>query len=560
MCQVRGGKAFLITDTTGRTEASFNSWNQSVVRIWRFDREEPEVVGRLNFGGIGWKSLDIDSRGRSIAYGKDKGVYIRSLDTSRRGTEKLVGYHTVETDAVRFNPNGSEIASADLNGEIRLWSVVPGTKNPVRVISGNSQRTKLWFGSKGSVLFALRGELLGWDLTAPDDAEPFVFQHLREEIRSVALENDDRWMSIAGGATLAFYPLTDKYPYIFPGKSSNIRFTPDGKYLVSGFSGDGLDGIRIWSMPGEKQLVSRILWISKKSIAESIDVDPLGRYVLAATPGDGVHLISILDGKDVTLKGSLNNGYGFFSWVAFSPDGRSAAALGSDGIEIWDLQSGRSRMLEKSKSYSLKYSPDGTLFSGGDGNLYQWNLKNDSVKILGKGKAWVSGIAVSNNGRYVAASTWSAKNLNGMPNAASELVLYDLKEGKSFPISSHGNRVFCVAFDPSGTRLVTGDYDGIVRVGPINGETPHLLLGHESSVHDIVVHPSGQWIASIEDPGSVRLWRMPEGKPFFTLPYDELLNRLRVLTNVRAVVDKTSSTGYRIRYPSFPGWEKAATW
>lgn len=559
MCQVRGGKAFLITDTTGRREPSFNNWNQSVVRTWRFDREEPEVVGRLNLGGIGWKSFDIDSRGRSIAYKKGKGVYIRSLDTSQIGAEKLVGYHTVETEMVRFNPNGSEIASADSNAEIRLWSVVPGTKNPIRVISGNSQYTKLWFGSSGSLLFALRGELFGWDLTAPIDAEPFVFSHLRE-IRSVSLENDDRWMSIVGGTTLAFYPMTDKYPYIFRNKSSNIRFTPDGKNLVSGFLDGRVEGIRIWSMPGEKQLAPRNLWSSKKSTAESIDVDPLGRYVLVATGGDGVHLISIPDGKDLTLKGNVPNGFGFYTWATFSPDGNSAAALGKDGIEIWDLQSGRSRILEKNNSYSLKYSPDGTLFSGGDGNLYQWNLKNDSAKILGKGKAWVSGIAVSNTGRYVVACTWSAKDLNGMPNATSELVLYDLKEGKSFPISSHGNRVFCVAFDPSGTRLVTGDYDGIVRVGPITGEPPHLLLGHESSVHDIVVHPAGQWIASIEDRGTVRLWRMPEGKPFSTLPYNELLNRLRVLTNVRAVVDKASSTGYRIRYAPFPGWEKAGNW
>jgi hypothetical protein len=43
--------------------------------------------------------------------------------------------------------------------------------------------------------------------------------------------------------------------------------------------------------------------------------------------------------------------------------------------------------------------------------------------------------------------------------------------------------------------------------------------------------------------------------PFHTLPYEEFLERLRSLTNLRAVPDEESSTGYRIIIGSFPGWE-----
>ena len=38
--------------------------------------------------------------------------------------------------------------------------------------------------------------------------------------------------------------------------------------------------------------------------------------------------------------------------------------------------------------------------------------------------------------------------------------------------------------------------------------------------------------------GTIRLWPMPEGRPFHTLPYDELLTRLRSFTNLRVVDDK----------------------
>jgi hypothetical protein len=53
---------------------------------------------------------------------------------------------------------------------------------------------------------------------------------------------------------------------------------------------------------------------------------------------------------------------------------------------------------------------------------------------------------------------------------------------------------------------------------------------------------------------------MPEGTPFHILPHEEILSRLREVTNVRVVEDESSSTGYRIDYAPFPGWEKVPEW
>jgi hypothetical protein len=49
-------------------------------------------------------------------------------------------------------------------------------------------------------------------------------------------------------------------------------------------------------------------------------------------------------------------------------------------------------------------------------------------------------------------------------------------------------------------------------------------------------------------------------RPFHTLPLDELLASLMRLTNLRAVPDAESSTGYRIDIGPFPGWEKVPVW
>lgn len=48
--------------------------------------------------------------------------------------------------------------------------------------------------------------------------------------------------------------------------------------------------------------------------------------------------------------------------------------------------------------------------------------------------------------------------------------------------------------------------------------------------------------------------------PPHALPHDELLARLRSLTNLRAVPDADSPTGYRIEPGPFPGWSTEPTW
>ena len=48
--------------------------------------------------------------------------------------------------------------------------------------------------------------------------------------------------------------------------------------------------------------------------------------------------------------------------------------------------------------------------------------------------------------------------------------------------------------------------------------------------------------------------------PLHTLPHDELLAKLRSLTNLRAVPDPASDTGWKIEIGPFPGWADVPTW
>jgi hypothetical protein len=48
--------------------------------------------------------------------------------------------------------------------------------------------------------------------------------------------------------------------------------------------------------------------------------------------------------------------------------------------------------------------------------------------------------------------------------------------------------------------------------------------------------------------------------PLHTLPHDELVKKLHSLTNLRAVRDDSSSTGWRVEVGPFPGWAAVPEW
>jgi len=64
--------------------------------------------------------------------------------------------------------------------------------------------------------------------------------------------------------------------------------------------------------------------------------------------------------------------------------------------------------------------------------------------------------------------------------------------------------------------------------------------------------------------GTVRLWPMPDlsKQPLHTLPYEELIAKLKALTNLRAVPDEESHTGYTIQpdFTAYRGWAEAPEW
>ena len=217
----------------------------------------------------------------------------------------------------------------------------------------------------------------------------------------------------------------------------------------------------------------------------------------------------------------------------------------------------------------VAFTSDSRLLSAGFSGLRLWNLDDGTNRLLRpcapeKPIQRLGGSAVD---RFLLADTNNVLN-------ESVLTFHDLAAGTSRELSAHGNTVTSVALDSRGEIAVTGSVDGLVRVGTVDDAEPHLLYGHGGEVSSVAVSPDGRWIASASFDGTIRLWPMPKGPPLHTLPYAELLARLRSFTNLRVVRDEGTETGYRVEVPAsetpmsagrapsgpFPGWAVQPEW
>jgi WD40 repeat protein len=203
---------------------------------------------------------------------------------------------------------------------------------------------------------------------------------------------------------------------------------------------------------------------------------------------------------------------------------------------------------------SLEFLDEQTLVTMGGGGLRRWDIATGEQELMvaNDGRRWMR--ACPSAGLALA---WAMGS-----DLAPQLELIDLATWTSRPLPGFEGDVEWADLDPSGTVVAAGSTDGTIRVGRPDGSEPQLLLGHTGAVLRVAVSPDLRWVASAGEDNTLRLWPMPDlsKPPLHTLPHDELLAKLHSLTNLRAVRDPSSDTGWTIELGPFPGWKNVPTW
>ena len=543
---------------TVRPRASTGSGADIVIRS--FAGQDVQTLGTLR-GASGRIEVDASGDRYFISYPGDRQLFASTLKEGTAGERKVLSTDT-PISSFWLARTGERLALLDDVGGLHVASLAQ-SRQPQQ-LAGMSARpgetvndVAFDSGARWLVAAVERQGLRMWDLRGPPDAEPMALGRgvATTATTGAVFEPSGRWLTADDLAGVTFWPATSRWPSVLrvaADQPRDVAFDPNGKWIAAAAR---KGGVEIWPLTAESLPHRRLVEGVKVS---TLAVSPDGQFLATGTESGSVLLMSVAGSGSRELRGLQ----GFVYSVSFDRTGKRVAANGqvpggrNEIVRVFDLDTGDVKDFEPGDGKdmtSVAFLADGGLLTSSYAGLRRIDLKTGSSELL----LTQPGVAfLGPDGRHVL--LLRTENA-GFPEGTASV--YDLKERRGWPLGTHGNRVTFMNWDPSGTRVVTGSRDGTVRVGPVTGEEPHLLIGHRAPIWGVRVDATGRLVASTSEDGTVRIWPMPDGRPMHTWPRDELLEKFRSLTNVRIVQDASTSTGYRATSLPFQGWDRdPPTW
>jgi WD40 repeat protein len=344
------------------------------------------------------------------------GVVLRDVETGRE-IHRLSPHGGVYDMA--FSPDSKRFSMASPRGAIRQWDAVEGKFLPASADPDVQLVDRLRFSADGKQLFGDAGVCLAWDastgreLRRLADPRPLDFKHpndprflvLSPDASLLAAANSDKPITLWDTAT-------GKEKHTFQGHGSvwQLSFTPNSQRLISNRS-DNL--VRLWDVTSGHEL-------HQLPGRAPIVVSPDGR-LLAAADANATHvfLYDLATGQE--RKRFVFQQQGQVFGLAFTPDGRSLAAVGHVGVakrpgeaRVWNVTTGElvlSIDSQKTPVWSVACSPDGRTVATGDadGSLVLWELASGRQRHAFAGhESRIVSLAFSPDGRALAASSADA--------------------------------------------------------------------------------------------------------------------------------------------------------